>query len=92
MFERIFDKKTSVALGSFDGLHIGHRAVVMNAAEESNRGLVPVVLLFDEHPLSAIKNAPPEAITTREELENEIKTLNAVPVTVSFKKIMNMTP
>lgn len=92
MFERIFDKKTSVALGSFDGLHIGHRAVVMNAAGEADRGLVPVVLLFDEHPLSAIKNAPPEAITTKEELENEIKALNAVPVTVSFKSIMNMTP
>ncbi len=92
MFERIFDKKTSVALGSFDGLHIGHRAVVMNAAEEADRGFVPVVLLFDEHPLSVIKNAPPDAITTKKELENEIKELNAFPVTVSFKNIMNMTP
>lgn len=39
--------KTAVALGAFDGLHIGHRAVVRAAAE---RGLTPVVFTFRDNP------------------------------------------
>ena len=39
--------KTAVALGAFDGLHIGHRAVVRAAAES---GLTPVVFTFRDNP------------------------------------------
>ena len=39
--------KTAVALGAFDGLHIGHRAVVRAAAES---GRTPVGLTFWGNP------------------------------------------
>lgn len=39
--------KTAVALGAFDGLHIGHRAVVRAAAES---GLTPVAFTFRDNP------------------------------------------
>lgn len=38
--------KTAVALGLFDGLHRGHRAVISRAVEEKANGLTPVVLTF----------------------------------------------
>lgn len=38
---------TCVAFGIFDGVHIGHRAIIDKLKEVSNRGLSSVVLAFD---------------------------------------------
>lgn len=43
----IGERETAVALGAFDGLHIGHREVVRAAAES---GLLPVVFTFRDNP------------------------------------------
>ena len=43
----IGDKKTAVALGAFDGLHIGHYKVIRTAVES---GLTPVVFTFRDNP------------------------------------------
>lgn len=37
----------AVAIGTFDGVHLGHRAVVQRAVET---GLAPTVVTFDPHP------------------------------------------
>lgn len=92
MLDRISDNKTAVALGSFDGFHMGHRAVVMNAVREKARELLPVVLLFDVHPLSIIRGEAPPQLITPQELDNELNAIGVKPVTVSFREIMNMTP
>jgi riboflavin kinase/FMN adenylyltransferase len=40
-----------VAIGNFDGVHLGHRAVIQAAlAEAQATGLAPLVLTFDPHP------------------------------------------
>lgn len=39
-------KKTAVALGLFDGVHLGHRAVLRAAYEQKQNGLVPCVFTF----------------------------------------------
>lgn len=39
--------RTAVAMGFFDGLHIGHRAVVKEATSYRDRGLASTVLTFD---------------------------------------------
>lgn len=44
---RIGGRKTAVALGAFDGLHIGHRAVIRKAVES---GYLPVVFTFRDNP------------------------------------------
>ena len=44
---RIGGRKTAVALGAFDGLHIGHRAVIRRAVES---GYLPVVFTFRDNP------------------------------------------
>ncbi len=40
----------AVALGNFDGVHLGHRAVLRASLEAKSRGLIPTVLTFDPHP------------------------------------------
>lgn len=44
------------AIGTFDGVHLGHRAVVdYLVAEGTVRGLVPTVVTFSSHPLSLVR-------------------------------------
>ena len=40
----------AVALGSFDGLHPGHRKVISLALAGAGRGLVPTVFTFEQNP------------------------------------------
>jgi riboflavin kinase/FMN adenylyltransferase len=58
----------SVALGTFDGVHRGHRQVVAAAVDGAReRGLRPVVVTFDPHPLQVLKpEEPPRLLTTAE--------------------------
>jgi riboflavin kinase/FMN adenylyltransferase len=53
---RDFAGASSVAaLGTFDGLHRGHRALILRAVELANAiSAVPLVMTFDRHPLSVL--------------------------------------
>ena len=44
----------AVAIGTFDGVHTGHRAVIRAAVDA---GLRPTVVTFDPHPRSALGNS-----------------------------------
>lgn len=45
-----------VCVGTFDGVHLGHREVLRTLAEESRKlGLVPTAVTFDRHPLEVIR-------------------------------------
>lgn len=81
----------AVALGSFDGLHLGHRAVLELALSFKAEGLEPCALVFDKHPLSVIgKGAPPELMTA----EHRDKMLENMGITVkkiSFARIADMS-
>jgi riboflavin kinase / FMN adenylyltransferase len=54
------------ALGNFDGVHIGHRAVIGRAVARARGGGVPaIVVTFDPHPARLFRpDAPPFALTT----------------------------
>jgi riboflavin kinase/FMN adenylyltransferase len=44
-----------VAIGNFDGVHLGHRAVIEAAVSEAHQsGLRPLVLTFDPHPAQVL--------------------------------------
>lgn len=54
-----------VAIGNFDGVHLGHRAVLAQArALADERGLACLVLTFDPHP-SAVLGRTPKPVLTR---------------------------
>ena len=45
------DEKYSLAIGFFDGLHLGHRAVIMDAKKKAKElGIKSAVMTFDPHP------------------------------------------
>jgi riboflavin kinase/FMN adenylyltransferase len=49
------DKKRVIALGFFDGLHIGHSALMERVLKISkDRDLLPSVITFDKHPISVV--------------------------------------
>lgn len=88
----IRENKTAIALGSFDGLHKGHRSVITCALKYKERGFVPVILLFDEHPLKALTGiAPPEILQPgiRDEI---LADYGITPDFISFSEIKGMSP
>lgn len=47
-------EKTSVALGNFDGVHIGHQKIMNNALEASHDGMRSLCFTFSNHPFNFI--------------------------------------
>ena len=62
------EKQRVIALGFFDGVHIGHSALLertLDVAETT--GLIPSVITFDEHPLSLVTGKESELISSAED-------------------------
>lgn len=58
------------AIGFFDGVHRGHQYLIEQVkAEAARRGLLPLVISFEEHPRLALTHTRywPELLTTNEE-------------------------
>jgi riboflavin kinase/FMN adenylyltransferase len=56
-----------VALGVFDGVHLGHRAVLLRTAARARElGVVAAVVTFDVHPDSILTGAKPDFLTSLE--------------------------
>ena len=61
-----------VAQGTFDGIHLGHQAVIRTAVERAQAlGVRPVAVTFEPNPLAVLRpaDAPPELLTLDERLE-----------------------
>ncbi|NLA86788.1 MAG: riboflavin biosynthesis protein RibF, partial [Clostridiales bacterium] len=59
------DIKRVIALGFFDGLHIGHSALMertLKIAQE--REFLPSVITFDRHPMSLVTGSPVQLINS----------------------------
>ncbi len=57
-------KKTAVALGTFDGVHIGHQKIISAAVDlAAKSGGISVVFTFSNHPLAVIdpRRNPPRS-------------------------------
>lgn len=62
MDKRIF------ALGFFDGVHLGHQALLAECCRmAAELDAVPAALTFDQHPKSLIQNPPPILLSTEED-------------------------
>ena len=83
--------KRAVALGMFDGIHIGHAAVISAAADYRLRGFEPCVLVFDVHPMALLSNDPPPELMTFSQKAACIKALNAEVITVKFSDIAELS-
>ncbi len=66
------DRQTAVAIGNFDGVHIGHQAILRRTVEQAQRHLLlSAVKTFDIHPLKILhpESAPPLLMPLEERIE-----------------------
>ena len=86
------DKNCVIALGNFDGLHIGHRKVISLAVEMAKKlNLQAKVLIFDKHPFSSLGRKEPKSIMEKDALIKKIEDMGAECIEIDFGKIMNMS-
>ena len=83
----------ALALGTFDGVHLGHRQVIGSALERAReRGLVAAVVTFDPHPLEVLRpDRPPRLLTTTERKIELVSALGldelvAIPFTAELSR------
>ncbi len=89
-------KNSVVAIGVFDGVHIGHRAVIKTVVREAKAaGLRSIVVTFDPHPLKVLnpKHFVPSLISLKHRIDL-IKRIGIDKVLViKFNKRMaNLSP
>lgn len=86
-------KETSVALGCFDGLHLGHKKVITQAVELSGENLCPTVFTFSNIPEVKLKGKHPSNLLT---IEDKLEILDTWGVRqvyqVKFSDIMDFSP
>ena len=73
------DKGASVALGNFDGVHLGHQRVIEGAAEYAKALAAPLgVISFEPHARMHFEpDAPPFRVMTARQLSRTIASLGA---------------
>ncbi len=63
-----FDAQSVVTIGTFDGMHLGHRAILSELlVRKGSLGGRSVVVTFDPHPRSVVGGAPVALLTTVDE-------------------------
>jgi riboflavin kinase/FMN adenylyltransferase len=85
----VFKKGCVLTIGNFDGVHIGHKAVITKLAERGKAlGLPVVILIFEPQPLEYFlgNNAPPRLTRLREKINQFAKLPVADLVIVRFNK------
>ncbi len=86
-------KGTAVALGYFDGIHLGHQAVLGKALEKAEeKGLTPVVMLFDIHPRKLLTGKVPPMLLSEERKRLVLKKMGFEVFDFDFRKAMNYSP
>ncbi len=83
----------AAAIGTFDGVHRGHEAVIAKLRDVSDeRHLTPIAVTFDRHPLDLIApERAPKAITTTERKARLLKDAGVTPVVLPFDETMRAT-
>lgn len=84
-------QNTAIALGFFDGIHKGHRSVLLPAVNEKKNGLTAVCFTFSENPKTILSNQKSCALMTETDKINALEKLGFDHLyQVDFKKIMGM--
>lgn len=83
----------AIALGYFDGVHIGHRAVIKSAVDFAMKNNTKsAVITFSDHPYCYFKGVCPKYILTRKERETRIKSLGVDYLyELNFEDFANLT-
>ena len=85
---------TSVTIGNFDGVHLGHQALLQLTRERAaTSGTLPVAITFDPHPLEVLTpHAPPRLMTTAGRLKLLDASGMALVMLIRFTPELAATP
>lgn len=75
--------ETAVAIGKFDGVHLGHRRLLLEINEQKKRGLLTCVFTFDPTPAVLFGMSDGKEITTKEEKRSIFEKLG-VDILIEF--------
>lgn len=80
---------TAVALGVFDGIHLGHRAILETAVAEARRAsLTAVACTFDPHPMEVLQPGRAQALLSSLDERLDLIAATGVQATV----VLRFTP
>lgn len=81
-------RNTIVTVGTFDGLHLGHKAVIQTLQlEAEKRALEPIIITFDNHPLDVVApDRAPKLLMTPQEKRSALHELPVKSVVLKFDK------
>lgn len=82
------DKKRAIALGAFDGLHLGHLRVLEGTKQF---GLAPSVLLFSEHPAKVLCGTTPPILITDTKRDALLREMGIEPLKTDFREIVSLS-
>jgi len=77
-------RRPVLALGNFDGVHLGHRSIIEDVVQSAaRRGATPVVLTFDPHPTRIVRpEAAPRLLMTSEQKVGVLRELGVEGVAI----------
>lgn len=78
----------ALALGTFDGFHIGHKKVIENAIASNRK---TKVLLFNEHPQKVLKKKSPGELITETDKIKLLENWGVESEVINFSDIMNLS-
>lgn len=86
-------RRRAAAVGTFDGVHLGHGAVLDFLREKAlEKDLEPIAITFDRHPLMEIApQKAPKAISTLDKKCELIRSHGVEPIVMPFDKTMRAT-
>ena len=87
-------KEKVIALGFFDGVHLGHAALLRRTVEEATkRGVIPAVFTFDRVPKEVVTGIPCPLINSPEDRKDLLRRLYGIQevIMVPFDQEMMAT-